>query len=113
MLPRQERLRLQKDFEKLRQHGRRYHQPALSLVVLEEDHDQRLAGFIVSKRISKKAVERNLIKRRLRAAYCSIQSQLLSGYVLLFIAKPLLLDLSYQDLEQQMGHLLSKARVCK
>lgn len=113
MLPQHERLRHQQDFDQLRKHGKTYHQPQLRLVVLKEDSDRRLAGFIVSKRISKKAVERNQLKRRLRAAYLALQPRLESGYLLLFIARPESSEAKYQDLQSVMSNLLQRARVLR
>jgi len=109
MLSRHERLRHQRDFDELREHGRSFHQPLLRLTVLQEDSSRQLAGFIVSKRISKKAVERNLIKRRLRAAYRSLKQEIPHGYLLLFVARPATLEVSYADLQQQMRSLIEKA----
>lgn len=109
MLPRHERLRHQRDFDELRERGRSYHQPLLRLTVLKEDSSRQLAGFIVSKRISKKAVERNLIKRRLRAAYRSLKQEVPPGCLLLFVARPATLEVSYADLQKQMRSLIEKA----
>ncbi len=109
MLPRQERLRHQQDFDQLRAHGTTQHQSLLRLVVLREDSARRLVGFIVSKRISKKAVDRNLIKRRLRAAYRSLSADLPAGTLMLFVSRPDCLQASYQDLESQMRVLLERA----
>lgn len=111
MLPRSQRMRLQQDFETLRRMGIRYHQPALSLVSAPNADQRCLAGFIVSKKISSKAVVRNRVKRRLRAVYYQLQPNLAPGYLLLFIARPALQDLSVQDILLQMQRLLKKARV--
>jgi ribonuclease P protein component len=113
MLPRQERLRHQQDFDRIRAHGNSYHQPLLRLVVLKEDSSRRLAGFIVSKRISKKATDRNLIKRRLRAAYAELSQDIPPGSVLLFVARPACLEASYQELQTQLRVLLQRAKMLK
>ncbi|HEY9842591.1 MAG: ribonuclease P protein component [Candidatus Sericytochromatia bacterium] len=109
MLSRHERLRHQQDFDRLRQNGRSYHQPLLRLVVLKEDSLRRLAGFIVSKRISKKATDRNLLKRRLRAAYRSLKQEIPTGHLLLFVARPEAGAATYQELQAQMQTLLERA----
>lgn len=110
MLPRQERLRHQRDFDRLRQSGTRYHQPLLSLTVLKpEGESARMAGFIVSKRLSKKATERNLVKRRLRAAYRSLSGEVPAGCLLLFVARPEAKGVAYEQLQTQMRALLERA----
>ena len=109
MLPRQERLRHQQDFDRLRTHGTTQHQSLLRLGVLKEDSSRRLVGFIVSKRISKRAVDRNLIKRRLRAAYRTLSADLPEGTLMLFVTRPDCLNATYQELHDQMRILLERA----
>lgn len=111
MLPWQKRLRLRHDFDRLRQSGRRYHQPLIQLVVLQEDSERQLAGFIVSKRISLKATVRNRVKRRLRAAYRACSADLPSGRVFLFIARSGSETVAYPVLLAQMQNLLDRLRV--
>lgn len=111
MLPGSQRLRLQQDFDTLRRTGVRYHQPAISLVTAPDAAHRSLAGFIVSKKISPRAVQRNRVKRRLRAAYHLLQPHPDTGQLLLFIARPAAQALSFQELLPQMQSLLKKARV--
>ena len=66
MLPKQNRLKLKKDFERIFKQGKGYKQNFLFLKVLENGLKETRFGFIVSKKISKKAVIRNKLKRRLR-----------------------------------------------
>lgn len=111
MLPRAERLCQRKDFLWLQQQGRSFRAHLLRLVVAPVSPDRRLAGFIVSKRISKKATERNRIKRRLRAAYRCFYPQVRRGVSLLFIAQAPIRMASYREIMQQMEYLLKNARV--
>lgn len=109
MLPQHERLKRRKDFESLRQKGKRLNKRCLSLVVLKATDAERKAGFIVTKRLSKKAVTRNRIKRQMRAAYLLHRPHLKQGYLFLFIARQAVLECSFQQLEQQIQALLNEA----
>lgn len=109
MLPQHERLKRRIDFETLRQKGKRLNRRSLSLVVIKTSEAERKAGFIVTKRLSKKAVTRNRIKRQMRAAYLLHRSHLKQGYLFLFIARQAALDCSFAQLSQQMESVLNEA----
>lgn len=111
MLPQHERLRNREDFALLRKDGTRYSQRCLSLIVLKEHSERRLAGYIVSKRISKKAVVRNRVKRRLRASFEKQMKHVKPGSILLFIARPNAATSEFSELDKQVNHLLKKAQV--
>ncbi|MEA3295604.1 MAG: ribonuclease P protein component [Patescibacteria group bacterium] len=66
MLLKQNRLKKKKDFEKVFNQGKIYRHDFLFLKILSNDLEFSRIGFIVSKKISKKAVVRNKVKRRLR-----------------------------------------------
>ncbi len=63
-------LRRQRDFDRLFGAGKKYHHELLTTVVHPRpDSDQARAVFIVGRRVDKRAVVRNRIKRRLREAW--------------------------------------------
>ena len=66
MLKINNRLKKQKDFENVFKTGKGFKQSSLYLKVQKNDLKSTRFGFIVSKKFSKKAVERNKIKRILR-----------------------------------------------
>jgi len=66
MLSNQCRLTKKKDFERVFKQGRGFKQGFLYLKFLKNNLGVSRFGFIVGKNFSKKAVERNKIKRRLR-----------------------------------------------
>lgn len=109
MLPQHERLKRRIDFDQLRQEGKRHNRRSLSLVVLKSTEPERKAGFIVTKRLSKKAVIRNRIKRQMRAAYLLHRPHLKQGYLFLFIARQAAMEGSFSHLESQMKALLREA----
>ncbi|MCR5261633.1 MAG: ribonuclease P protein component [Candidatus Gastranaerophilales bacterium] len=70
-------------------------------------------GFVVGKKIHKRAVKRNKIKRRLREIYIEAvkngtAQKLQDAMSLIFIAKSKILDLSYQEIKQAVEGLIEK-----
>lgn len=88
MLPRQYRLRLSKDIKAVYKGGKRLFHPLFRLVVLPTVSQNWRAAIVVSTQVSKKAVDRNRIKRRLRAIVWERRLQLKSGYDLVIVAQP-------------------------
>lgn len=109
MLPRSDRLTLKSDFALLHQRGKRYQSSDLRLTVYREPSPRRLIAFAVSKKVSKRAVDRNLVKRWLRAAYLAHRIRLGEGYLLLFSARPSSLNSDYRSLSLQVQTLLRSA----
>lgn len=69
MLSVKNRLFKKEDFEKVRRKGKYFFQKGISMGVLPNDLSSSRVGFIVGTKFSKKAVERNLAKRRLREIF--------------------------------------------
>ncbi len=69
-------------------------------------------AFVVSKKIDKRAVVRNLIKRRMRAAYQEILKsdniELNRWMSMIFVAKSSCLDADYQTILHQMRYIIGK-----
>lgn len=70
-------------------------------------------GFVVSKKIDKKAVVRNRIKRRLRAQIEKLKDEMKNGYDLLFIAKKELKKEENKDLSEEIKKLFVKEGIIK
>lgn len=66
MLPFKNRLTKRKDFEKIQKNGQFFSDANVALKIMENGgHDSRV-GFVAGMKFSKKAVERNQIKRQMR-----------------------------------------------
>jgi len=66
---------------------------------------------VVSTKISKRAVVRNTIRRRMREIIRKELPQLKSGFDVLLIARPKAATLEYWELQGQIVELLNKARL--
>lgn len=69
---------------------------------------QSKIGFIVSTKVFKRAVKRNLAKRRFRSAVRELLPQIPTGYHLLFVLKPETLTADYQVMKAEILHMVSK-----
>ena len=111
MLKKQNRLRGEKDFEKIIKKGERFWDIFLFLKVIKNNLRIVRVGLVISRKVSKKAVVRNKIKRQMRAILRSFLSTLKGGGSLIFIAKKSLLDSNYHELERDIRTLLSKSKL--
>ncbi|MCX6738225.1 MAG: ribonuclease P protein component [Candidatus Parcubacteria bacterium] len=79
MLPKIHRLRKKKDFERVYKKGKGFRQGFLFLKSLNNDSKISRIGIVVSKKVALRAVVRNLIKRRIRAATKDLISDIEPG----------------------------------
>lgn len=85
-LPRQARVRVRADFDRVFSEGRRTGTPLLALHLLRDGRPARL-GLAVSRKVDRRAVGRNRIKRALREEFRALRAALPGGdYVV--IARP-------------------------
>ena len=114
MLSRAHRLRGDAVFKRLARIGRPFFGTSLTFRITPQGTDRSLPtrfAFVVSTKVSKKAVERNLLRRRLREIVRKDLSRLKSGLDILIIAKPQAKDLSFQALEQEAHVLFTKSNL--
>ncbi len=107
-MDKRERLRARKDFVSVYQKGRAWANQLLVLRALPNDLPHHRCGFVVSKRVGK-AVVRNRLKRRLREGLRAQTVQ--PGWDLIFVARPLAAGVSYDELQEAIVNLLSRARL--
>ena len=85
-LPRQARVRVRADFDRVFSEGRRTGTPLLALHLLRDGQPARL-GLAVSRKVDRRAVGRNRIKRALREEFRALRATLpAAAYVV--VARP-------------------------
>lgn len=114
MLPAPNRLKKEQNFKRVFKEGDGFKKSFLFLKLLNRD-DQRESrfGFVVSTKVSKKAVTRNKIKRRLREIVRDKISEVKSGRDVIIVTQPGIDTQSFHQLKQNLLQLLKKADLIK
>ncbi|MBW4580190.1 MAG: ribonuclease P protein component [Tildeniella nuda ZEHNDER 1965/U140] len=121
------RLRSRQDFNAVYRKGRRRKSTYLTVVVLRRssigsskqssDSAEQIAkptrvGISISQKVSKRAVIRNRIKRRLKVAAHSLLPKFSTGWDLIVIVHPEATQCDYRQFLQELKQLLINAEVC-
>lgn len=101
------RVKRHQDFQELFKQGRSYANRRFVVYCMDRELGRLRLGLSVSKKLGK-AVVRNRIKRRLRRVVQTLQPKLLP-YDLVVIARKGVEELTYQELEQNLTHVLKLA----
>jgi len=112
MLAQKYRLKKRKDFERVYKQGKGFKQDFLFLKTFENNLKNSRIGIVVSKKIANRAVERNLIKRRLREAVKKRLSEMKPGLDIVIAAKQGISKKTlFQDIEQVLNEILLKTNI--
>lgn len=111
MLKKEFRLRKQKDFENVFNKGFYFSGNFLLLKTVKNGLPISRFGFIVSKKISKKAVERNRVKRLLRESIRLTRKDIKVGFDLVFISKAGIVGKKFKEMNLIVEELLKKSRL--
>jgi len=105
------RLRKSSEFQRVRQQGRSITSRLLILAWTPNDVAQLRIGFVISKRISKRAVDRNYLKRLFGEAIRPLLPELAPGWDIVISARKDALTADLHMLEQDIPALLRRARL--
>lgn len=108
MLDKARRLNKKKDYIKLATHGRPIHGPYCALRIRKQSDLKSLVGFITSTKAMKLAFDRNRVKRRMRAIIHEIWKDIPNSVHLLFILKPIITDVEYPVLREEIRRMIKK-----
>jgi len=111
MLPKKARLRKKSDFDSVYKKGRCYPGKDLLVYVLVSDLPSRRCGFSISKKVSKKAVERNKLKRQLSFIFLEESKEIKNCIDIVFVVRKNLLNLNYLEIKTVVKNLLDKAKL--
>lgn len=113
-LPKQHRLKRWQDFKTVYSRGKRFHGKWLVLITYP-DPEQPAApikiGISISRKVSKKAVVRNLIKRRLRHVCRLLLPKLQPGWQFIIIVRAQAVTCEYEHFLQELEKLFIQAEV--
>jgi ribonuclease P protein component len=111
MLPKNNRLKKTAEIKKVFKDGRFFKESFLILKTTKNKLDKSRFGFIVSQKISRKAVIRNKIKRRLRAIVMKNLKTVKTGTDNLVITLPGIEKKDFSNTEQTVNNLFKKAKL--
>lgn len=111
MLPKKNRLKNKKDFERVFKQGKGFKEDFLFLKVKKNNLKESRFGFIASLKVSKKAVFRNKIKRRLRETVREKLSEVKSGIDVVLIAQKGTEEKDFSEIKEVTNKLFKKAKI--
>jgi ribonuclease P protein component len=107
---REHRLRLARDFERVKSRGRAYRGRLCLVVVCGVPGEPTRVGFVASKRGVGNAVQRNRARRRLREIVRRRWERVPhTGFLMMFVASRGTLAAPHQDLASDVEHVLASA----
>jgi len=111
MLPKKYRLKKKDDFAKVMRSGGAAADECLILKFCGNQQETSRVGFVCSKKVAKRAVARNKIKRRLREIVRKLLPAINPGLDLVFLTRPGIDKIEFGEMEAKVERLLKKARI--
>lgn len=112
MLPGKYRLKKRSSFARVELSGKMSQFPLFGLGVLDrEDKEPSKFGFVISTKISKKAVDRNKIKRIISEEVRLNYKNTKVGYDVVFLAKPAILRKEEEYIRKEVVKALRNASI--
>lgn len=111
MLPKTYRLRLKRDFDRVFKKGKFVGQKLFTLGFAANKLAVSRFAVVVPKKVSKKAVTRNLVKRKTTEIIRLKRNKIKNGFDFVFVAKPEAKGKKYKEIEEELGKILARARL--
>lgn len=111
MLAKKYRLLKKKDFENVFEKGKFINDKFLYFKIIQNNQENSRFGIIVSKKITKKAVNRNKIKKRIRSIIKKNIPFIKKGIDLIIIPKKEINEKSFIQIQESISQLLIKAKI--
>ena len=105
MLKKINRIGSRKEFLEIKNKGKLIGSPAFGILILEKDDEEKKIGFIISKKVSKRAVDRNKIKRRIAEVVKKNLEKFEPGTRIIFLAKKETLNKKVEEIENEIKKL--------
>ena len=111
MLPKENRIKKKKDFEVIFKKGKSFKNSFFILKVLNNNLKISRFAFVISQKVSKKATERNKIKRRMSSFLEENFQKIKIGFDFVFIVLLSAKDKSFDQIKESVEDILQKAKV--
>lgn len=113
MLPKRYKLRKNNEIKKVFEKGKYSQKGAIGIKFLRNNLSVTRFAFMVGLKISKKATQRNKIRRRLNEIIRLNLSQIKKGYDVMVMTKPEISGKEYQETEKELMGLFKKNNLCQ
>ena len=114
-LPKPNRLRNRQDYRTVYAQGIRRYSPHLTLIALADRNSQShlpaTFGISISKKVSKKAVVRNRIKRQLKGVIRTYLKEIEPGWKVVIVVKPKAIECKYEHFLRELEELLKQTKI--
>lgn len=107
MLKKINRISSRKEFLEIKNKGKMNYSPIFGWLSLKSDEGKKF-GFVISKKISKKAVDRNKIKRRMAESIKKHLDDFEKGIRIVFLVKREILNKNIKEIEEEVKKCLKK-----
>ncbi len=104
------RLTRSRDFKRVKEVGSVVYHPLMLLVYAKNEEPHSRAAVVASKKIGN-AVNRNKVKRRIRACLDLIWPRILPSWDFIFYSRVKIAEVKIEDMQQAIYHLLCQADV--
>ncbi len=111
MLSRKYKLKKDNDFKKVFNKGKYYQKDFIKIKFLENDLEINRFGLVIGLKISKKAVQRNKIKRQLEEVIQSELEQMKKGIDIIILVQPEIIEKEYQEIKETLIELFKKSKI--
>ena len=108
MLKKINRISSRGDFLEVKENGEMISTPLFGALVIQKKDEFKKFGFVISKKISKRAVDRNKIKRRLAEIIKKDLENFEKGIRVVFLVKRDILDKKIEEIENEVKKCLKK-----
>lgn len=112
-MAKQSRLVKEKDFKRIFKRGRSSYTKIFGIKILANELEFNRYGIVISAKVSKKAVERNRLKRQFRAALKEYDKKLAPGFDLAVIISPAALNQEYKFIKNELEKALITLKLFK
>ena len=113
MFAKENRLTKDKEFDAVFKKGRSSYDKILGVKALKNDLSLNRFGILISVKVSKKAVERNKLKRQIREILKNIQINSKDFFDIVVISLPSSLGKEFKDLENLIKFNFKKLKLIK
>ncbi|MFA6514184.1 MAG: ribonuclease P protein component [Patescibacteria group bacterium] len=113
MLKQENRIALNKDFDRAFKAGQSFYSKIIGIKVVNNETTKNRVGILINTKVSKKAVVRNKIRRQIREIIKQKLDILEKGKDLVIIVFPLILDKNFQEIKIAVESGLKQLKVLK